>query len=54
MQTTTIFQPAKTAPAARTAGSETPASVLMAVDGLIAGEPLEAAAEKTARDKGWK
>jgi hypothetical protein len=54
MQTTTVFQPAKSAPAYRTAASETPASVLMAVDGLIAGEPLEAAAEKTARDKGWR
>jgi hypothetical protein len=38
----------------RTAGSETPAPVLSAVDGLIAGAPLDAAAERAARDRGWK
>ncbi|CAN7154070.1 zf-HC2 domain-containing protein [Phenylobacterium sp. LjRoot225] len=38
----------------RTAGSETPAPVLAAVDGLIAGAPLDAAAERAARDGGWK
>jgi hypothetical protein len=54
MQTTTAFHPAKAAPAYRTAASETPAAVLMALDGLIAGQPLEAAAEKAARDKGWR
>lgn len=38
----------------RTAGSETPAPVLAAVDGLIAGAPLDAAAERAARDHRWK
>lgn len=38
----------------RTAGSEAPAPVLAAVDGLIVGAPLDAAAERAARDRGWK
>jgi anti-sigma factor RsiW len=38
----------------RTAGSDTPGPVLAAVDGLIAGAPLDAAAERAARDAGWK
>lgn len=38
----------------RTAGSDTPGAVLVAVDGLIAGAPLDAAAERAARDGGWK
>ena len=29
-------------------------AVIAAVDGLIAGIPLDAAAEKAARDTGWK
>lgn len=37
----------------RTAASETPAPVLAAVDGLISGEPFDAAAERAARDRGW-
>lgn len=37
----------------RTAGSETPPEVLAAVDGL-AGQPLDAAAERAARDHGWR
>ncbi|HEX3364780.1 anti-sigma factor [Phenylobacterium sp.] len=41
------------ATAYRTAGSDTPPAVLAAVDGLIAGAPLDAAAERTARDSGW-
>jgi hypothetical protein len=41
------------ATAYRTAGSETPAPVLAAVDSLIAGPPLDAAAERAARDRGW-
>lgn len=45
------------APAAATpysaAASETPPAVLAAVDGLIAGRPLDAAAERAARDAGW-
>lgn len=38
----------------RTAGSETPPAVLAAVDELIAGEPLDAAAERAAREQRWK
>ena len=38
----------------RTAGSETPPEVLAAVDRLIAGEPLDAEAEKAARARGWR
>jgi len=38
----------------RTAGSEAPPAVLAAVDELIAGEPLDAAAERAARDRGWR
>lgn len=38
----------------RTAGSETPAPVLAAVDAAIAGAPLDAAGERAARDRGWK
>lgn len=41
------------APVYRTAGSETPPEVLAAVDGL-AGQPLDAAAERAARDRGWR
>lgn len=41
------------ATAYRTAGSDTPPAVLAAVDGLIAGAPLDAAAERAARDSGW-
>jgi hypothetical protein len=53
IQTTTVFSP-KPTPAYRTAASPTPTAVLAAVDGLIAGVPLDTAAERTARDKGWK
>jgi hypothetical protein len=52
-QTTTAWSPAATTDY-RTAGSETPPEVLAAVDRLIAGEPLNAAAERAARDKGWR
>jgi hypothetical protein len=52
-QTTTAWSPATTTDY-RTAGSETPPEVLAAVDRLIAGEPLDAAAERAARDKGWR
>ena len=38
----------------RQAGSDTPPEVLASVDSLMAGEPLDAAAERAARDKGWK
>jgi anti-sigma-K factor RskA len=53
MQTTTVYRPAAT-PAYRTAASQIPAAVLSAVDGLIAGPPLEGPAERAARDRGWK
>lgn len=43
--------PAQTA--YRQAGSDTPPEVLAAVDAL-GGQPLDAAAEKAARDRGWK
>ncbi|WP_298743759.1 hypothetical protein [uncultured Brevundimonas sp.] len=38
----------------RTAAAETPAAVLAAVDALIAGAALDAAAEARARDAGWR
>ena len=38
----------------RTAGADTPAAVLAAVDALIADETLDAAAEAQARDAGWR
>ncbi|MFC5344632.1 hypothetical protein ACETK8_08475 [Brevundimonas staleyi] len=38
----------------RTASSETPAAVLNAVDAVIAGETVDAAAEAAARDGGWR
>lgn len=38
----------------RTAGSQTPPAVLAAVDEMIAGQPLDAAAEARARATGWK
>ena len=38
----------------RTAGAETPAAVLAAVDTMIVGQPLDAAGEAQARAKGWK
>ena len=38
----------------RTAGADTPPAVLAAVDALIAGDTLDAAAETQARDTGWR
>ncbi|HXC08813.1 MAG TPA: hypothetical protein VNV61_07780 [Steroidobacteraceae bacterium] len=38
----------------RTAGSGLPASILKSVEGQIAGDPLDRAGEKAARDRGWK
>lgn len=38
----------------RTAASATPAPILSAVEGLIAGEPLDAAGEAAARARGWR
>jgi len=53
-----LQQVAATAPAAgagmRQAASSLPPSVLAAVDGLMAGEALNAEQEKAARDAGWR
>jgi hypothetical protein len=38
----------------RTAGSDTPAPVLNAVDAMIAGDPLDAAGEARARSNHWR
>jgi hypothetical protein len=38
----------------RTAASATPPAVLAAVDAMRAGDTLDAAAERAARDRGWK
>jgi hypothetical protein len=38
----------------RQAASETPAPILNAVDGMIAGAPLDAGQEAAARAKGWR
>ncbi|MFC3076899.1 anti-sigma factor family protein [Phenylobacterium terrae] len=38
----------------RTAASATPAPILAAVEGLIAGEPLDASQEAAARARGWR
>jgi hypothetical protein len=51
-RTVTAWTPAAQ-PAYRTAGSDTPAEVLAAVDALQA-QPLDAAAERAARDKSWR
>ena len=52
-QTTTAWMPQ--APTDyRAAASATPAAVLAAVDAAISGQALDAAAERAARDRGWK
>lgn len=51
-QTATVWTPPVRA-AYRTAAAETPPAVLAAVDALMAGEPLDAAAERVARNRGW-
>lgn len=51
MQALAAFQPSGAE--VRTAGADTPAAVLAAVDALIAGETLDAGAEARARDAGW-
>lgn len=53
IQTLTAYKPTA-GPTYRTAGTQMPPAVIAAVDGLIAGIPLDAAAEKAARDTGWK
>jgi hypothetical protein len=52
LRTVTAWTPSAQ-PAYRTAGSDTPPEVLAAVDSL-GGRPLDAAAERAARDKGWR
>lgn len=51
--TQAIVAPAA-AGAYRTAGEETPPAVLEAMDQMIAGEPLDAAGERAARNAGWR
>jgi anti-sigma-K factor RskA len=53
VETATAWAPAAT-PTYRTAGSDTPAAVLAAVDGALSGQVFDAAQEKAARDGGWK
>jgi hypothetical protein len=38
----------------RTAASEIPPAITDTVDAMIAGQPLDAAAEKAAKDRGWR
>jgi hypothetical protein len=52
VRTLAAFAPAP-AGAYRQAASDTPPEVLAAVDAL-ASEPLDAAAERAARDRGWR
>ncbi|HEX3701414.1 MAG TPA: anti-sigma factor [Phenylobacterium sp.] len=52
-RTITAWKPAPQT-AYRTAASDTPPEVLASVDALISGAPLDAAAERAARDKGWR
>ena len=54
LQATARMAPEQAQGEYRTAGSDTPGAVLAAVDGLIAGDPLDAGAERAARDSGWK
>nr|MEA2799621.1 hypothetical protein [Phenylobacterium sp.] len=52
-QTTTAWAP-QAAADYRTAASAVPPAVLAAVDATSSGEVLDAAAERAARDRGWK
>jgi hypothetical protein len=52
-QTTTAWAP-QPSPDYRTAASAMPPAVLAAVDAAMAGEAFDAAAERAARDRGWK
>jgi hypothetical protein len=52
-RTLTAWKPAP-GPAYRTAGADTPPEILAAVDGLIAGEPLDQAGERAARARAWR
>jgi hypothetical protein len=53
IRTATLWAPQASA-AYRTAGSATPPEILAAVDRMISGPALDAAAERAARDKGWR
>lgn len=50
---TTTAWAAAPSPEYRTAGADIPPAVLASVDELIAGEPLDATAERAARDRNW-
>jgi hypothetical protein len=52
-QTTTGWAP-QAAADYRTAASAVPPAILAAVDAMSSGEVLDAAAERAARDRGWK
>jgi hypothetical protein len=52
-ETATAWSPPERSGGYRAAASETPPAVLAAVDAAIAGDPLDAAAERAARDRGW-
>jgi hypothetical protein len=51
-ETVAAFHP-QASPDYRTAGSQTPPAVLAAVDATITGAPLDATAERAARDRAW-
>jgi len=51
---TAVAWTAQAQPDYRTAASATPPAVLAAIDAMIAGEALDAGAERAARDRGWK
>ncbi|MFL5295449.1 MAG: anti-sigma factor family protein [Phenylobacterium sp.] len=53
VETATAWRP-PAAPEYRTAASAMPPAVLAAVDAAIDGGPLDAAAERAARDRGWQ
>lgn len=53
LETATAWQPSND-PTYRTAGSDTPSAVLMAVDQALAGQVFDAQQEKAARDAGWR
>jgi len=53
VRTATRWTPADT-PTYRTAASDTPPEVLVAVDRTLAGDALDAGQERAARDRGWR
>ncbi|MBW8815993.1 MAG: hypothetical protein JF588_21460 [Caulobacterales bacterium] len=54
LETATAWAAAASQPDYRTAASETPPAVLAAVDAAMAGQALDAAQERAARDQGWR